>query len=100
MATAWIERSPNSCLVSSLGSSMYRIELTPEALEDLASLQNFDLRRVVDEIEVQLKDEPTRKRENENASARTNSPNGSFESKAFVSSMMSFSRTPWSRLWL
>ena len=30
------------------------------------------------------------KRENENASARTNSPNGSFESKAFVSSMMLF----------
>jgi mRNA-degrading endonuclease RelE of RelBE toxin-antitoxin system len=39
---------------------MYRIELTLEALEDLASLWNFDLRRVVDEIEVQLKDEPTR----------------------------------------
>ena len=39
---------------------MYRIELTPEALEDLASLRSFDLRRVVDEIEVQLKDEPTR----------------------------------------
>ena len=39
---------------------MYRIELTLEALEDLASLRNFDLRRVVDEIEVQLKDEPTR----------------------------------------
>jgi mRNA-degrading endonuclease RelE of RelBE toxin-antitoxin system len=38
---------------------MYRIELTPEALKDLASLRNFDLRRVVDEIEVQLKDEPT-----------------------------------------
>ena len=50
----------SSCLVSSLGSGMYRIELTPEALEDLASLRNFDLRRVVDEIEVQLKDEPTR----------------------------------------
>jgi mRNA-degrading endonuclease RelE of RelBE toxin-antitoxin system len=39
---------------------MYRIELTSEALEDLASLRNLDLRRVVDEIEVHLRDEPTR----------------------------------------
>ncbi len=38
---------------------MYRIELTSEALEDLAPLRKFDLRRVVDEIEVQLRDEPT-----------------------------------------
>jgi hypothetical protein len=34
---------------------MYRIEFTPEALEDLVSLRNFDLRRVVDETEVQLR---------------------------------------------
>ena len=39
----------------------YRIEFTAEALEDLASLRDFDLRRVVNETEVQLKDEPTRK---------------------------------------
>ncbi len=39
---------------------MYRIEFTLEALEDLASLRNFDLRRVVDETEVQLKYEDNR----------------------------------------
>jgi hypothetical protein len=59
MATGWMTAS---LLLPArpLGGSLYRIEFTPEALEDLASLRNFDLRRVVDEIEVQLKDAPTR----------------------------------------
>jgi hypothetical protein len=37
---------------------MYRIELTPEAVEDLASLRKFDQTRVVAEIEIQLQHEP------------------------------------------
>jgi mRNA-degrading endonuclease RelE of RelBE toxin-antitoxin system len=37
---------------------MYRIELTPEAIDDLALLRPFDQRRIVSEIEAQLAHEP------------------------------------------
>ena len=37
---------------------MHRIEFTPEAVDDLASLRHFDQRRVVSEVENQLSHEP------------------------------------------
>jgi len=39
---------------------MHRIEFTPEAGDDLASLRKYDQSRVVAEIEIQLLHEPTR----------------------------------------
>jgi len=39
---------------------MDRIEFAPEAVDDLASLRKYDQRRVVVEIEAQLRHEPTR----------------------------------------
>jgi mRNA-degrading endonuclease RelE of RelBE toxin-antitoxin system len=41
------------------GEPMHRIEFTPEAVDDLASLRQFDQRRVITEIENQLPHEPT-----------------------------------------
>ena len=38
---------------------MHKIELTPEASDDLASLRRFDQARVVNELESQLAHEPT-----------------------------------------
>jgi mRNA-degrading endonuclease RelE of RelBE toxin-antitoxin system len=38
---------------------MYRVELTPEAVQDLASLRKFDQVRVVIAMESQLAHEPT-----------------------------------------
>jgi mRNA-degrading endonuclease RelE of RelBE toxin-antitoxin system len=43
---------------------MYRIELTPEAEEDLATLRKFDQRRVIDALEDQLAHEPIRETRN------------------------------------
>jgi len=43
---------------------MFRIELTPEAIDDLESLQTFEQRRLVAAIEVQLPHEPTRETRN------------------------------------
>ena len=43
---------------------MFRIELTPEAIDDLESLKKFDQRRLVAAIEVQLPHEPTRETRN------------------------------------
>jgi mRNA-degrading endonuclease RelE of RelBE toxin-antitoxin system len=43
---------------------MHRIELTPEAVEDLVSLKVFDRRRIVDGVEAQLTHEPTRETRN------------------------------------
>jgi hypothetical protein len=37
---------------------MYEIELTIEAVEDLESFKRFDLRKIIDGIEAQLKYEP------------------------------------------
>lgn len=39
---------------------MYRIEFTPEAVDDLSSLRVFDQKRIVVEIDAQLVHEPTR----------------------------------------
>lgn len=38
---------------------MFRIQLTPEALDDLGSMRTFDARRVVAAVESQLSHEPT-----------------------------------------
>jgi hypothetical protein len=43
---------------------MFRIELTPEAADDLESMRTFDARRVVAAIEGQLAYEPTRETRN------------------------------------
>jgi mRNA-degrading endonuclease RelE of RelBE toxin-antitoxin system len=43
---------------------MFRIELTPEAADDLESMRTFDARRVVAAIESQLTHEPTRETRN------------------------------------
>lgn len=39
---------------------MFRIEFTPEAIEDLASLRKYDQQRVLSAIEVHLAHEPGR----------------------------------------
>ena len=38
---------------------MFRIELTPEAFDDLRSLRRFDQKRILSEIEARLPHEPT-----------------------------------------
>jgi mRNA-degrading endonuclease RelE of RelBE toxin-antitoxin system len=43
---------------------MFRIELTPEAADDLESMRAFDARRVVAAMESQLVHEPTRETRN------------------------------------
>ena len=43
---------------------MYQIVFTPEATDDLAGMRKFDLRRIVEEIESQLTDEPVRETRN------------------------------------
>ncbi len=43
---------------------MFRVELTPEAADDLESMRTFDARRVVAAMESQLTHEPTRKTRN------------------------------------
>jgi hypothetical protein len=43
---------------------MFRIELTPEAADDLGSMRTFDARRVVAAMESQLTHEPTRETRN------------------------------------
>ena len=43
---------------------MFRVELTPETIEDLRSLKKNESRRVFDEIEKQLKHEPATKTRN------------------------------------
>jgi mRNA-degrading endonuclease RelE of RelBE toxin-antitoxin system len=43
---------------------MFQIALTPEAIDDLASMRKFDQKRIVDEIESQLLHEPTRQTRN------------------------------------
>ncbi len=43
---------------------MFRIELTPEAADDLQSMRTFDARRVVAAMESQLMHEPTRETRN------------------------------------
>jgi mRNA-degrading endonuclease RelE of RelBE toxin-antitoxin system len=43
---------------------MFRVELTPEAADDLQSLRTFDARRVVAAMESQLTHEPTRETRN------------------------------------
>jgi mRNA-degrading endonuclease RelE of RelBE toxin-antitoxin system len=43
---------------------MYRIELTPEAVEDLASFRKFDQKRIVTAIETLLPHEPTQETRN------------------------------------
>ncbi len=43
---------------------MFRVELTAEAIEDLAALRSYDARRILDELEMQLAHEPTRQTRN------------------------------------
>jgi mRNA-degrading endonuclease RelE of RelBE toxin-antitoxin system len=43
---------------------MFRIDLTPEAADDLASIRTFDARRIVAAMESQLMHEPTRETRN------------------------------------
>jgi mRNA-degrading endonuclease RelE of RelBE toxin-antitoxin system len=43
---------------------MFRIELTPEAIDDLESLRAFDQKRLVNAMEVQLAHEPARETRN------------------------------------
>jgi mRNA-degrading endonuclease RelE of RelBE toxin-antitoxin system len=43
---------------------MYQIEFVPEAIEDLSSLRRFDLKRIAEEVEIQLSHEPTRETRN------------------------------------
>jgi mRNA-degrading endonuclease RelE of RelBE toxin-antitoxin system len=43
---------------------MFRIELTPGAIDDLESMRTFDQRRVVAAMEAQLAHEPTRETRN------------------------------------
>jgi mRNA-degrading endonuclease RelE of RelBE toxin-antitoxin system len=43
---------------------MYRIELTPEVIDDLKKLRKFDLKRIMDGIEHQLAQEPTKETRN------------------------------------
>jgi mRNA-degrading endonuclease RelE of RelBE toxin-antitoxin system len=43
---------------------MFRIELTPEASDDLGSMRTFDQRRLVVVMEMQLGHEPTRETRN------------------------------------
>ena len=43
---------------------MFRVELTPEAADDLQSMRTFDARRVVAAMESQLTHEPTRETRN------------------------------------
>jgi mRNA-degrading endonuclease RelE of RelBE toxin-antitoxin system len=43
---------------------MYRVELTPEAVDDLGSLRKFEQRRIVDTMELQLTHEPAHETRN------------------------------------
>lgn len=43
---------------------MFKVELTPEAIEDLRSFKKNESRRVIDAVEKQLKHEPTMKTRN------------------------------------
>jgi mRNA-degrading endonuclease RelE of RelBE toxin-antitoxin system len=43
---------------------MFRIELTPEAMDDLESMRTFDQRRVAAALEARLAHEPTRETKN------------------------------------
>ncbi len=43
---------------------MFRIELTPEAADDLGSMRTFDARKVAAAMEAQLMHEPTRETRN------------------------------------
>lgn len=43
---------------------MFRIEFTPEAVDDLASMRTFDQRRLVTAMEIQLVHEPNRETRN------------------------------------
>jgi hypothetical protein len=43
---------------------MFRIELTPEAIDDLESMRTFDQRRVVATMEAQLAHQSTRETRN------------------------------------
>ena len=43
---------------------MFRIQLTPEAVDDLGSMRTFDVRRVVAAVESQLSQEPTQETRN------------------------------------
>jgi mRNA-degrading endonuclease RelE of RelBE toxin-antitoxin system len=47
------------------GEAMFRIELTPEALDDLESQRVFDQKRLVTAMEVQLSHEPARATRNQ-----------------------------------
>lgn len=40
-------------------AAIYVIEIAPDAIEDLKALRKFEQRRVLDEIETQLRYEPT-----------------------------------------
>jgi mRNA-degrading endonuclease RelE of RelBE toxin-antitoxin system len=43
---------------------MYRLEFITEAIEDLDALRAFDLRRILEETEIQLSHEPARETRN------------------------------------
>ena len=43
---------------------MFRLELTPEALEDLRQLRAYDQRRVIQSVEEQLQHQPARETRN------------------------------------
>jgi hypothetical protein len=43
---------------------MFRIELTPEAIDDLESVRAFDQKRLVNAVEIHLAHEPARETRN------------------------------------
>jgi len=43
---------------------MFRVEVTSEAIEDVAAFRSYDARRILDELEEQLTHEPTRETRN------------------------------------
>lgn len=43
---------------------MFKLELTPEAIEDIRSLKKTDRRRVVEAMEIQLKHQPAQETRN------------------------------------
>jgi hypothetical protein len=67
---------------------MYEIELTPEAVEDLAAFRKFDQVRIVAGMEAQLKHEPATETRIGSGFGQTNWPSGRFELMTSESFMM------------
>jgi mRNA-degrading endonuclease RelE of RelBE toxin-antitoxin system len=62
---------------------MFRIELTPEAIDDLESQRIFDQKRLVTAMEVQLAHEPTRETRNRKKLRPSDLPDWELRVEAF-----------------